>query len=225
VTASSCELHLCRKGNVHCTRVFNLLHPLPVDFRSNDVTSGSLPVTWVTWDYFLSRDCLLLRATGLWELICTVYVSYWPSTATSRRLTVKWDHFRVTSGHLRSLTSFPIRWLLHCASYSLVESEMYSVLESLPIYSHFQVTSDQFTSLPITWGHVTSFPATWLPPPVSYCLLKIEMCSISEFLAFYNNFQGTSGKMTSLLGPFWSPEVKWHNFLSLDWLLLRATAL
>jgi len=119
VTASYCELQPCRKWNVQYMRVFSLLPPLPGDFRSNDVTSGSLPVTrgrvtslpvtWLppaiyslvgsemysirefsafhnhfqvtfgqitslpghfrsplfTWRHFLSRDCLLLRATAL----------------------------------------------------------------------------------------------------------------------------------------------------------------
>ena len=42
VTASCCELQLCRKSNSPKTRVSSLLQLLPVDFRSNDVTSGSL---------------------------------------------------------------------------------------------------------------------------------------------------------------------------------------
>jgi len=59
VTASPCELQPCRKWNSQYTRVFCLLQPLPGDFRWNDVTSGSLPVTWrhvtsfsVTWRPF-----------------------------------------------------------------------------------------------------------------------------------------------------------------------------
>jgi len=46
VTASWCELQPCRKWNVQYSPVFYLLQPLPGDVRSNDVTSGSLPVTW-----------------------------------------------------------------------------------------------------------------------------------------------------------------------------------
>jgi len=55
VTASYCELQPCRKWNVQYTRVFGLLQALPGGFRSNDVSSESLPVTWghvtfpVTW--------------------------------------------------------------------------------------------------------------------------------------------------------------------------------
>jgi len=56
VTATSSELEPCRSGHTPKIRVFDLLQPLPCHFRSNDVTSGSLPVTWghvmscpVTW--------------------------------------------------------------------------------------------------------------------------------------------------------------------------------
>ena len=45
VTATSCELQPCRSSNVPKTLLIGLLQPLPCDFRSNDVTSGSLPVT------------------------------------------------------------------------------------------------------------------------------------------------------------------------------------
>jgi len=174
VTAYSCERQRCKKWNVQCTRVFELLPPLPGYFRSNDVTSVSLPVTSNHWRHFLSRDCFLLRATALrkWNVQCT--------------------------------------WV-------------FAHLQPLPGY--FQ--SNYVTSglLPVTWGHVTSFPATWLPLPAIYCFLEIEMYRIWKFLAFNRHFQETSGQMASLLGLFWSPEVKWRHFLSRDCLVPRATAL
>jgi len=46
VTATSCKLQPCRSSNLHKTRVFGLLQPLPGDFQWNDVPSGSFPVTW-----------------------------------------------------------------------------------------------------------------------------------------------------------------------------------
>jgi len=46
VTATSCLLQPCKSSNVPKTRPIGLLQPLPGDFRSNHVTSGSLPVTW-----------------------------------------------------------------------------------------------------------------------------------------------------------------------------------
>ena len=51
------------------------------------------------------------------------------------------------------------------------------------------------------------------------------MYSICQFSVFYNHFEGTSGEMPSLLGNFRSPEVMSRHFLSLDYLLLRATDL
>jgi len=96
VTTSSCKLQPCRKWNLQCTRVFGLLQPLAGDFRSNDVTSGSLPVTWGHEHHLLSCDCLLLRATALYKVKSTVYASFRPSRATSRWLPAKWRHFQVT---------------------------------------------------------------------------------------------------------------------------------
>ena len=45
VTATSRDLQPCRSSNVPNTPVFGILQPLPGDFRSKDVTSGSLPLT------------------------------------------------------------------------------------------------------------------------------------------------------------------------------------
>jgi len=44
-------------------------------------------------------------------------------------------------------------------------------------------------------------------PPVSYSLVGSETLQQLEFLAFYSNFQVTSGQMTSLPGNFRSREV------------------
>jgi len=56
VTVTSCELQPCRSSNLLKTWLIGLLQPLLCDFQSNDVTSGSLLVTWgrvtsvsVTW--------------------------------------------------------------------------------------------------------------------------------------------------------------------------------
>jgi len=59
----------CKKWNVQCTQVFGFLQPLPGNFQSNDVTSGSLlGHFWspeVTWRRFWQCDCIRLRATAL----------------------------------------------------------------------------------------------------------------------------------------------------------------
>jgi len=142
VTASPCELQPCRKWNVQYTRVFGLLQPLPGDFRSNDVTSGSLPVTW---------------------------------------------------GHM---TSFSVPWLPPPASYSLVGSEMYSIREIWSFYSHLQATSGQMTSL---LGLFRSYEVR----DVIFChvtasSLELQPCrkwnvQDTRVLAFYNHFQVNSG--------------------------------
>ena len=46
VSATSCKLQPCRSSSVPKTWLIGLLLPLPGHFRSNDVTSWSLPVTW-----------------------------------------------------------------------------------------------------------------------------------------------------------------------------------
>jgi len=284
VTASSCELQPCRKWNVLYTPAFGLLQTLPGDFRQNDVTSGSLLVTWchvtsfpvawlpppasyslvwsemysirqfsafyshfqvtsgqmmslpghlrspeVMWRHFLSRDCLLLRATSLLEVKCTVYASFRPSTATSRWGPVKWRHFRVTSGHLRSrnvifchVTASSCE-LQPCKKWDVQYTPVFCLLQLLPC--DFRSNDVISGSLSVTWDHVTSFPVTWLPPPASYRLVKSETYSVRQFSAFYCHFQVTSGQITSLPGHFRSPEVTWRHFLSRDSLLLRATGL
>jgi len=158
VTASLCELQPGRKSNAQYTRILSLLQPLPGDFRSNDVTCKSLPVT---------------------------------------------------CGHV---TSFPVTWLPPPASYTLLKGQTQSIREFWAFYSHFQVTFGQMMShpgsLPVTWGHVTSFPITLLPPE-NYSLVGSQMHSIREFWAFYSHFQVTYCQMSSLPGHFWSPEVTW----------------
>jgi len=113
--------------------------------------------------------------------------------------------------------SFPFTWLLNPASYSLVESEMYSIRQFSAFYSRFQVTSGQMTSFP---GHfrppevTESFPVMWLPPPAKNSLVGSEMYSIREFSAFYSHFHVSFGQMSSLLGDLWSPEFTWLHLLS-----------
>jgi len=156
------------------------------------VTSGqmtSLPGHFwspeVTWCHFLSRDCFLLQATALLEVKCTVYASFRPFTGTSRWLPVKWRHFRVTSGHLRSCDVISCHVnassceLQPCRKRNVQYSPVFGLLHPLP--GDFRSEDVTFGSLPVTWGHVTSFPVTWLPPPASYSLVGSEMYSIRQF--------------------------------------------
>jgi len=156
------------------------------------------------------------------------YASFWPYTATSRWLPVKWRPFRVTFGHLRSRDIISCHVNAYscgrppCRKWNVQYMRAFGLLQQLPgIFRWNDVT---FGSIPVTWGQVTS-SATWLYTPASYSLVGCEMYSLCEFLALYNHFQVTSNQMTSLLGHLWSPEVTWRHFLSRDCLLLRATAL
>jgi len=207
---------------------FDFLLPLAGDFRSNDVTSGSLTVTWshvtsisVTWLPPLASFSLVKREMYSIREFLDFYSHF-------RGLPVKWHRFRVSFGHLRSRNIIschvtgsscgrPPCWKWNVQYVSFWPSTAAS--RYLPVkWRHFRVTS-------VTWGHVTLFLGTWLPSPARYSLVGSEMYRIREFLAFYSQFQVTYGEMTSLPGHFWSPEVTWRHFLSRDCLLLWGTAL
>ena len=153
VTATFCDLQPSRSSNVLKTWLVRLLQPPPGDFRSNDVTSGSLPTREVTRRHFLSCDSDLLRVTALLELKHTQHLTsglvqqlpgdFRSNDVTSESLPVTWAH----------VTTFPVTWLPPPASYSLVGNEMYSICQFSALYSYFQVTSAQITSLP---GHFWS---------------------------------------------------------------------
>jgi len=197
VTASHCELRPCRKWNVQYTPVLGLLQPPPGDFRSNDITSGSLPVTW---GHLTSFPVTWLPPPANYGLV-------WSQMYSVCHFSAFYSLFQVTSGqmslpgHFRSPGS---RDVISChvtassCELALVGSEGWSIRQFSAFYSHFQVTSGQITSLPVTWGHVMSFPVTWLPPPTSYGLVASEMYSIRQFSAFYSHSQVTS--------------VKWRHF-------------
>jgi len=256
VTAS-CNLQPCRKSNAQYTQVFRLLQPLPGDFSQMTSLPGHFLSPEVTSRHFLSCDCLLLRATALYEVKHTVYTRFWPSTATSRWLPVKWRHFLVTSCYQRShhvisshvtASSYELQ---PCRKWNTAYSSFRSFIATsrwLPIkWRHFLVTSGHlrprdvifchvtasscelqpcrkwnaqytrvfvrvqppaaefrsydvtFESLPVTWGHVTSFPVMLQPPPVSYSLVDSETHERPHFSAHYIQLRLTSGEMTSLL--------------------------
>jgi len=165
-TASSCELQPCRKWNVQYTQVFCLLQPLPGDFRSNDVTSGSLVITWG----HVTASPLELQPCRKWN------VQYTPVLGLPRKLPgdFRWNDVTFNSlldtwGHV---TSFPITWLPPSANYSLVGNEMYSVREFSAFYSHFQVTSGQMSHFWVTFGHLKSCD-------VIFCHVTASSCNYS----------------------------------------------
>ena len=121
------------------------------------------------WSLFLLGSAswifTALYATPLKYIVTrTKDASFQLSTATSRWLAVKWHHFRVTSGHLRSrdvifchvsASSFEP---LPCRKWNAQYTRVFNLLQPLPDDCRSNdVTSG---SLLVTWGHVTSFPVT-----------------------------------------------------------------
>jgi len=223
VTASSCELQHCRKWNAQYTRVFGLLQPLPGDLRSNDVADGSITVTWghvtsfsVTWPLPPSYSLVGSETHSIREF-SAFYTTF-------RWLQVKWRHFWVTSGHLRSrdvischVTAFSCE-VQPCRKWNAVYA---SFRPSTATSRWLLVKWRHFCSLPVTSGHVTSFPVTGLPPPASYSFVGSETHSIREFSAFYSHFQVTLVKWRH----FRLPKVMWRHFLIPECLLPWTTAL
>jgi len=131
------------------------------------------------------------------------------------------SHFQVTSGqitllpgHLRSpglrdvischLTASSCE-LQPCRKWSVQYTAVCGLLQSIP--GDFRSNNVILGSLPVTWGHVTSIPVTWLPPPLSYTLVGSEMYSIRDLSALSSLFQVPSGQMTPLPRHFLTPEV------------------
>ena len=109
-------------AQTHTKPVFGVLQPLPGDFRLNDVTSGHMRWRDVTSCHVTATSCEFQPS----RVKRIQNPSFRPSIVTSRWLPVKWRHFRVTTGHVRLLTSFPVTWLPPPASYSPVGVQTYT---------------------------------------------------------------------------------------------------
>jgi len=148
VTASPCELQPCRKWNVRYMPVFVPLQPLPGDFHSNDLTSGSLPgtrgqvtsfpVTWLTPPASYSLVGIEMYSIRQYSAL----YSHFQVTS------VKWRHFRGASGPLRSrdvisrqVTTSHYE-LQPCRKWNVRYTPVFGILQPLP------GTSGQMTSLP-----------------------------------------------------------------------------
>jgi len=183
---------------------------LPVNFRSNDFTSGSLPVTWGHVTSFPGTWLPPPASYSLVEVKSTVQASFRPSTTISRWLPAKWRHVWVTSGHLRShdvscLETASFCKLQPCRKWNVQYMPAFGPLQPLP--GDFRSNDVTSGSLAVSWGHMTSFLVTWLPPPASHSLVGSEMYSICQFSTLYCHFQVTSSQMTSFSGQFRSPVV------------------
>jgi len=151
------------------------------------------------------------------------------STATSRWPPVKWRHFRGTCSRAWSrdviychVTATSCE-LQPCRSSNALKTRVFGLF--LPLPGDFRWNDVTCELLPAAPGHDTSFPVTWLPPPVSYSPVRAQMYTKSQFTAFYCHFQVTCGAMTSLLGHFRPHQVTWRDFLSCDCHIQLVTAL
>jgi len=201
VTASYSELRPCRKTNVQDMRVsaFYIYLPmtsgqmtsLPGHFRSPEV-HNVISCPWRPPTAVGSEMYSILEFSALYSHI--------------QLLAVKWRHLRDTFGHLRSRDVISCHVtasdgkLQPCRKWYVQYTQVFGLLHPLP--GDFRSNDVTFGSLPVTWGHVTSFPATLLLPTARYSLVGSEMYSTGEFLAFHIHFQVTSGQMTSLPGHF-----------------------
>jgi len=151
VTASSCELQPCRKWNVQYTPVFGLLPPLPGDFRSNDVTSGSLPatsghVTSFPFTWLPPQFSYSLVGSEM-HSICQFLAFYSHFQVTSAHMTSFW----VTSRNLGSRDVISCHMTASSCELQPCRKGNVQYTRVFAFYSHFQVTSGQMTSLP---GHL-----------------------------------------------------------------------
>jgi len=80
---------------------------------------------------------------------------------------VTWRNFLSRDGHLQRVC--------------FVGAKRYPKVDLYVFYSHFQVNSNQMTSLPVTWGHVTSFSVTWQSPTASYSPVRAQSTQNSTY--------------------------------------------
>jgi len=197
------------------------------------VTSGQMALLLglfqspeVMWCHWTSRDCLLLWATALQKVKRTKDASLQPFKPLLGDF--RWND--VTSVSLQGTWSCDIISCHVTASSCELQPCRQSNTTKMPVFGFLQPlpgdfrSNDTSVSLPVTLGHVTSFPLTSLPPPTSYSLVGSQMHQRRQVLALYSQFQATSCEMTSLLGHFQAPEITWHHLLSRDF-LLQFTAL
>jgi len=107
--------------------------------------------------HFRSRDGHLLRVSALSKIKPTENSTYTP-TATSSWLPVKWRHFRVTFGNMRSRDVISCHVTATSCELQPCKSSNVPKSRLIGFYTHFQATSGQMTSLP---GHFRSREVTW----------------------------------------------------------------
>jgi len=187
VTATSCELLPCGSSNVPKTWLLDHLQPLPGAFRWNDITSGHVRSRDVISHHVTATSCELqpcaswnVPKSWLTGLLQQFLGDFRWNEDTSRSLLVTRSHdvlfchvtsHEVTWRHFLHVTATSCE-LQTCASSNVVKTWLIGLLQPLP--GDFRSNDVTSGSLPVTWGHITSFPATWLPPPVSYSPVRAQ---------------------------------------------------
>jgi len=109
-----------------------------------------------------------------------------------RQFSAFYSHFQMTSCQMTSLPghfrSPAVAWRhflwraassceLHpCRKWNIQYTPVFGLLQTVPGDFRWNVVTSG--ALPVPWGHVTSFPVTWLPPPASCSLVGSEMYGI-----------------------------------------------
>jgi len=129
-------------SNAPKTHVFHLLQPLPGDFRSNDVSSGILLLTWRLSYHVTATSCELqpCRSSNIPQTRLVGLLQ--PLQVISGQMTSLPGHFRsreVTRRHFLSRDCHLLR------GYSPVGAQTYPKLWFSTLYRHFLVTSGQMT--------------------------------------------------------------------------------
>jgi len=167
-------------------------------FRPSTATSRWLPFKWrhlwVCSGHLRSRAVISCQVT---DSSCELQngrkwnVQYTVVFGVLQPLPSDFRSNDVTSGHLRSpdvisshVTASPFDPQA-CRKWNVQYTPLFDLLQPLP--GDFRSNDVTSRSLPVSWGHVTSFSVTWQPPPESYSLVGNEMYSIRQFSAFYSH--------------------------------------
>jgi len=149
----------------------------------------------VTWHHFWSHDSSSCKLQPCLKVKCTVYGSFWPSTAPSRWLPFKWRLFRVTSGHLRSRDIISCHVtaaceLQRCRKWNVQYTGVFGLLQPLP---------GDFPSNDVTCGHLRSRDISCHVTAFSCELLICIKCNVQ--------YTKVSGLLQPVPGYFWWNDV------------------
>jgi len=150
-----------------------------------------------------------------------------------------YNHFQVSSGEMTSLSghfwSPEITWchFLSRDCFLLRATTLWEVKCTVKATVRPSTTTSRW--LPVKWsplqvtsGHLRS--RDFISCHVTASYYELQRCrkwnvQYTQVFSLLQALPGDFRSMTSLPGPFRSPEVTWHHFLSRDCLLLQSTAL